>query len=155
MRILIGNRQKQSLTGRIEDILYRIGVKATEIFALPENTEVSVTFVDDPQIQSLNCDYRGLDCPTDVLSFAFDEAEVVPLLSPDGEPHLLGDIIISLERAAAQAQEYGHDLDREVGFLAVHGLLHLLGFDHHEEEETVQMRRFEEKILTEIDLSRN
>lgn len=155
MRILIGNQQKENLSGKIEDIIYRTGAKAAEVFTLEENTEISVTFVDDAQIQELNRDYRGLECPTDVLSFAFDEAEDPCGQLPEGEPHLLGEIVISLERARMQAEDYGHPLERETGYLFIHGLLHLLGFDHDTEDRTTEMRQYEENILALVGLARD
>lgn len=117
-----------------------------------ENAEVAVTFVDDPYIQQLNRDYRGIDRPTDVLSFPMsDEEEDVPI--PD-LTEMLGDIIVSIPRAKAQAEEYGHSFQRELGFLLVHGFLHLLGYDHHTEEEEREMFQRQEEILQRFQLVR-
>lgn len=104
---------------------------------------------DDATVQSLNREYRGLDRPTDVLSFSQREGE-------DGDPldPLLGDIIISIERAQAQAQAYGHSIAREVGFLAVHGLLHLLGWDHQDPDHEEAMMAKTEEILGTLGLTR-
>ena len=119
------------------------------------DVEVSVILADNPYIQELNAMYRHIDQPTDVLSFAMAEsAEEDPFNAPEEAPELLGDIFISMERAVEQAAAYGHSFQRELCFLAVHGLLHLLGFDHQEPEETVRMRQEEERILTEFDLGR-
>jgi len=114
---------------------------------LPEHAEVSIAFVDDEAIAELNEAYRGKIGPTDVLSFAFEEGEELAL--PDGAPLMLGDIIISAERAWAQAQEYGHSLEREIVFLLVHGLLHLAGYDH-DEDNTGEMRRLNEEFVSEL-----
>lgn len=118
-------------------------------------SEVSLVLVDNDYIQELNLEYRGLDQPTDVLSFAFDEVEEL-ITFPEGEamPDLLGDIYISVERAAEQSESYGHSLKRELCYLAVHGLLHLLGFDHQQPEETALMRQAEEKVMAEFSLGR-
>jgi probable rRNA maturation factor len=116
------------------------------------NSEVSVSFVDDQYIHQLNRDYRGVDRPTDVLSFAMDEGEEMPTVA--GMAHMLGDIIISLETAERQALEYGHAFERELAFLAVHGALHLLGYDHQEEAETKEMRAKEGSILSELGINR-
>jgi len=116
--------------------------------------ELSLTLVDNTRIQELNRDYRGVDRPTDVLSFALQEES-------DEEPDIvgyhddaLGDIIISVERAREQALEYGHSLERELVYLAVHGTLHLLGYDHGEENEQREMRSKEEEVMLLLDLSR-
>lgn len=126
------------------------------------NAEVSVVLVDDEYIRELNRDYRGLDQTTDVLSFALLEpgAEAPPIIpeetsDPEALPELLGDIYISVPRAVEQAENYEHTLERELCFLGIHGLLHLLGYDHHETEETALMREMEEKILQEFDLGRD
>ena len=97
--------------------------------------EISVTFTDNDKIHELNREYRGKDAPTDVLSFPMFEAGEIEYDDESGEPCALGDIVISLERAKAQSEEYGHSLEREAAFLAVHSVLHLLGFDHETSEE--------------------
>ena len=119
---------------------------AARLHGLTEQTEVDITIVDDEEIHRLNREYRDVDRPTDVLSFALDEGgEDEPELLDAPEEHLLGDIIIS--------EEFGHGLTREVVYLAVHGLLHLLGYDHMTEEDKVIMRAKEEEALREIELS--
>lgn len=123
---------------------------------LDEDSEVDVTIVDDEEIHQLNRDYRGMDKPTDVLSFALDEDSEdsdEPELLGGPEEHLFGDIIISAETALRQAEEYGHGLEREMTYLAVHGMFHLLGYDHMTEEEKAVMRAKEEEALRAIDLS--
>ena len=123
---------------------------------LPEKSEVDVTIVDDEEIHALNREYRGMDKPTDVLSFALDEDcedEDEPELIGGPEEHLFGDIIISAETALRQAEEYGHGLEREMTYLAVHGMFHLLGYDHMTEEDKAEMRAKEEEALRAINLS--
>lgn len=155
MRILIGNQQEKTITEEIEKIINKVGLETAGFFGVSDNTEVSITFVNDEEIQELNKVYRNIDSATDVLSFAFDEDGTdEPSFAGIGDIHLLGEIIISVERAEIQAQEYGHSLDREIGYLAVHGLLHLLGFDHIDEEEGREMREHEERILAALGLSR-
>jgi probable rRNA maturation factor len=114
-----------------------------------EDAEVSVLLTDDAGIAELNRLYRGREGPTDVLSFAQREGE-----GADPEDPVLGDIVISIERARAQAAEYGHSVAREVGFLAVHGLLHLLGYDHETPEEEAVMMARTEAILSPLGLTR-
>ena len=123
---------------------------------LGEAAEVDVTIVDDEEIHALNREYRGMDKPTDVLSFALDEDmddSDEPELVGGPEEHLFGDIIISAETALRQAEEYGHGLEREMTYLAVHGMFHLLGYDHMTEAEKAEMRAKEEEALRAINLS--
>lgn len=130
--------------------------------------EVSILLVDDEAIRKLNRTYRGKDAPTDVLSFPMLDPEqgiepgageagfgVDP--APDAMlpgPVMLGDIVISMPTAARQAQEYGHTLERELGFLTIHGVLHLLGCDHEREGDRVRMREMEELVLSDLRLTR-
>lgn len=135
--------------------------------------EVALTFVDDETIQDLNKQYRDLDKPTDVLSFAmseFGDDEIRINYEDDGDDsegeleegetvseafiEPLGDIIISVPRAIAQAAEYGHSVERELGFLFVHGFLHLIGYDHQSEEEEKVMFAKQEDILQKAGLTR-
>ena len=124
-----------------------------KLHGLGEQEEVDITIVTDDEIHALNRDYRNVDRSTDVLSFALDEDGGEPELVGGPEVHLLGDIIISAETAARQAEEFGHGLEREIVYLAVHGLLHLLGYDHMQEEDKAIMRAKEEEALREIKLS--
>lgn len=124
-----------------------------------EAGEVVVSLVDDERIRELNRDYRDKDAPTDVLSFAIQESdEEVPMIlfEEDDEVPLepLGDIIISIPTAVRQAEEYGHSLERELAFLAVHGFLHLVGYDHLTEEDEKEMFGRQETILANIGLTR-
>lgn len=111
--------------------------------------EVSIVLTDDAEIQRLNREFRHVDAPTDVLSFPLLEPEETVPLPPEAPVHL-GDIVISLDRARAQAQEYGHSLRREIAYLTVHGLLHLLGYDHETPAEQRQMRAKEEAALFDL-----
>lgn len=135
--------------------LFQQGIeKAISLSGGAEEAEVSLTLVNDARIHELNREYRGVDRPTDVLSFALqEETEDEPNIL-DYEDDLLGDIIISVERARSQALEYGHSFERELVYLAVHGTLHLLGFDHMEENEKAEMRQQEEKVMGQIGLLR-
>ena len=114
---------------------------------IPIQAEVDLLFVDNEAIREMNREYREKDTATDVLSFPMYEADEA---IEEEEEILFGDIVISLERAQEQALEYGHSLEREVMYLLVHGLLHLSGYDHMEEEEKKVMRAKEEKLLAVI-----
>ncbi len=110
----------------------------------------SVIFVDEEKIHKLNLEYRGIDRVTDVITFALEDEKDMPTL-----PYrLLGDIYICIPRAKEQAIEYGHSFERELCFLAVHGFLHLLGYDHMEKEEEQEMFRRQEEILNEANIKR-
>lgn len=117
--------------------------------------EVSVVVTDDAELHELNREYRGVDAPTDVLSFPmYDPAEEAAADESDPACALLGDIVISLERAERQAEEFGHSVERELGYLAAHGLLHLLGYDHETDGERERMRALEEAALEALGLIR-
>lgn len=119
------------------------------------SVEISVRFVDDEEIQRLNLSYRNKDTSTDVLSFPMGENGEYDV-NLDTGAKILGDIVISLEHAVKQADMYGHSLQREIGFLTVHSMLHLLGYDHEAGGiEQVRMREKEEAILTQLGLKRN
>ncbi len=118
-----------------------------------ENSELSITLTDDKNIHALNKKYRNIDRPTDVLSFAFRESDEPQILNAEVE--ILGDIIISLERAKEQAEEFGHSFLREVIFLEVHGLLHLLGYDHIEESERIEMEGEQKFIMEKLGIGRD
>lgn len=119
------------------------------------NCELSVTVTDDAHIRALNRDYRHMDSATDVLSFALDEADEPPVLDPGRDaPHLLGDLVISLDRARAQAADFGHSLARELAFLTVHGCLHLLGYDHLEDQMRADMEAEQRRLMAAIGIGR-
>ncbi|MBP2241667.1 putative rRNA maturation factor [Cytobacillus eiseniae] len=118
-------------------------------------SELSITIVSSEKIREINKEYRNKDAVTDVISFAMEEMgegemELVGL----DMPRILGDIIISVERAKEQAEEYGHSFTRELGFLAVHGFLHLLGYDHETKEDEIEMFSRQKVILDEFGLQR-
>ena len=120
-----------------------------------DSAEISVRFVDNEQIKELNNEFRDIDKATDVLSFPLGEDGVYDH-NPVTGAALLGDIVISMQRAMEQAEEYGHSLDREVAFLTVHSMLHLLGYDHvNGGLEALRMREKEETVLTQLGLKRN
>lgn len=117
-----------------------------------KNGRVSIAILNNKNMQSLNLFYRNIDNPTDVLSFANREGEEIADFSK-GE--YLGDIAISLDRAYEQANSFGHSIEREIAFLAVHGVLHLLGYDHINVDEEKEMFGYQEEILIDIGLKRD
>ncbi|MGD2434726.1 rRNA maturation RNase YbeY [Bacillus velezensis] len=129
---------------------------AAEKEGVQDQAEVSVTIVTNEEIKEINRDYRGKDTPTDVISFALEEEgeDEVEIVGADMPP-VLGDIIISADRTKEQAEEYGHSFMRELGFLAVHGFLHLLGYDHMTKEEEEEMFSKQKDLLDEYGLTRS
>lgn len=120
-----------------------------------DNSEVSVTFVTNERIHEINREYREKDAPTDVISFAMEELGEGEIELIGAElPRVLGDIIISIPKAEEQAKEYGHSFIRELGFLSVHGFLHLLGYDHMEKDEEEKMFSRQKEILDDYGLTR-
>ena len=154
MIISMENAQDKIVLGEYLEKRLQDGLNAVaKLHDLDDMTEVDITIVDDEEIHQLNLDYRNVDRPTDVLSFALDEDDEDEPELLEGQLHLLGDIIISAETATRQAEEFGHGLEREIVYLAVHGLLHLLGYDHMVEEDKVIMRAKEEEALRAINLA--
>jgi probable rRNA maturation factor len=122
---------------------------------IEEHSEVSVTFVSNERIQEINREYRAKDIATDVISFAMEELGEGEIALVGVEmPRVLGDIIISIPKAKEQAEEYGHSFLRELGFLALHGFLHLLGYDHMTEDEEKEMFTLQKELLNEYGLTR-
>lgn len=150
-RIYLSDRQDKQSLSTDQKKLIRSAVRATLRYEhFGRDCEVSITLVDDEAIRVLNAEHRGIDRPTDVLSFPmFDED------FDDGEYAVLGDVVISLERAYRQAAEYGHSPEREIAFLVVHSILHLLGYDHEAgKAEESEMFQKQEEILQKMGISR-
>lgn len=155
MEIMITNSQDRvEFTEEMEKIVEEVITTAAHLEGITGDYEVSVLITDNLFIHELNLRYRGQDKPTDVLSFALNETSEEEPDFLEEETNILGDIVISLEQAALQSKEYGHTLERELGYLVAHGMLHLLGYDHKDEEERKVMRNKEEKIMTELKLER-
>ena len=161
IRLLTENAQaKEEITAEIEEAVESCVKAALEYENCDFDAEISLTYVDDEQIRELNSSERGIDKATDVLSFPmcnFDEnGDIIDAdYDFDGDVILLGDIVISAERARAQAESYGHSFLREIAFLTVHSMLHLLGYDHvnSEEEERVMFKK-QDEILEIIGITR-
>ena len=148
MTVIITNEQdKIEISADWEQKINEVAAICLREEQIPQEAEVDLLFVDNEAIREMNREYRDKDSATDVLSFPMYEADEE---IDEEEEILFGDIVISLERAQEQCQEYGHSLEREVMYLLVHGLLHLAGYDHMEEEEKKEMRAQEEKLLAVI-----
>ena len=156
---ILNEQEKMPVPESLHEMMIEVVEVCWRVMARQGTPEVSILLCDNQQIQELNRDYRGIDEPTDVLSFPQEEmgeGEEVFLQMPalSDEPVLLGDVVISLEKAKEQAQAYGHSFEREVGYLLTHGLLHLLGLDHGTEDERILMREKEEEVLAQLQLTR-
>ena len=148
--ILSNEQEKVKLTHPLKRLIKKAIVTALRYEKFDRSAEVSVTVVDNEAIREMNREHREIDRATDVLSFPmFDED------FDDGEDAILGDIVLSLEKAVEQAEAYGHSLKREVAFLTVHSVLHLLGYDHEEgKAEESEMFEKQEAILAIMKLTR-
>ena len=149
------NTVSQEKINEIDELLQY----AADYLKLPEDTEMSVTFMDNAAIQVINRDYRDKDQPTDVISFALEEEteEELPIIFDDEMPAMprnLGDIMISVERAKEQASEYGHSYDRELDYVALHGFLHINGYDHMTPEDEKEMFGLQKEIWDAYGLKR-
>ena len=148
MDVLFENNTNEEINYKL---IEKVISEALRYEGVNDNTEVSVTIVDNEEIRKINNKFRNIDRATDVLSFPlidFDNES----LPDDGSKIYLGDIIISIERAKEQAKEYGHSIDREIGFLTAHSMLHLLGYDHMVPEEEKEMFAKQEEILNNLGL---
>ena len=152
IRVIISNSQKEV---KIPTWLRMLVRRCCNAVLRMENfqgaAEVSVTFANNEQIHELNKMHRNVDAPTDVLSFPMGEDGKYDI-DPATNAKILGDIVISMEKAVEQAERFGHTLQREVGYLTAHSMLHLLGYDHEEPLEKVHMREKEELVMTQLGL---
>jgi probable rRNA maturation factor len=131
-----------------QEDLTRAALAALQHQSAPQNAELTIVLTDDAQLHALNREYLGIDAPTDVLSFPSGEET-----DPESGAPYLGDILLSLERAAAQAQSAGHAAEHECQLLVVHGVLHLLGHDHAEPAEKARMWQAQAEILAQLGLA--
>ncbi|MHB1391632.1 MAG: rRNA maturation RNase YbeY [Clostridia bacterium] len=161
MSVLIDNRQKGvTVDEAMEAMVVQVVEKVLAYEECEEDYEVSISFVDNEEMRSLNSEYRGIDKETDVLSFPMVEFIDEELEEEDenaeyiDEEIALGDIVISMERVLEQSEDYGHSFERELAFLLVHGMLHLLGYDHEDEALEKEMNEKQEIILKEMNLIR-
>lgn len=151
----------QEMQEKITDLLQFAAEKIGK-----QNKEMAVTFVDNARVHEVNLEYRGIDRPTDVVSLEYEPEQEIVFDEEDllDNPELaemmedfdayIGELYISIDKAREQAEDYGHSFDREMGFLAVHGFLHINGYDHYTPEEEAEMFGLQEEILTAYGLTR-
>ena len=156
IRVIITNSQKEvKIPTGIRMLVRRCCNAVLRMEGFPYSAEISVTFVDNKEIRKLNAEYRNKDIETDVLSFPMGENGQYDENHATGAK-ILGDVVISIPKALEQAQLYGHSFEREVGYLTVHSVLHLLGYDHENGGlDRVRMREKEEYVMDELGLPRN
>ncbi len=148
MEIYYDDRQDDiKISEEIKALIEKSVAAVLKVEELDENVEVSVSFVGDEEIRELNRDYRGVDKSTDVLSFPIDDEFIL-------DNRILGDVIINTRRVMEQAEELGHSNEREFSYLTVHSILHLLGYDHMEDEDKRQMREREKLAMKELSIYR-
>ena len=154
MIYFMNDQEKNPITYRLKMLMRQAVISTLAYEGFHNDCQVSLTFTDDEGIRRLNREFRQIDSPTDVLSFPLVDFAGGDEPAADEPEIMLGDIVISLERAEVQAEEYGHGFEREAAFLCVHSMLHLLGYDHvNSEEEELEMRRRQREILEAMGLS--
>lgn len=152
IRVIITNNQKAvKIPTGLRMLIRRCCNAVLQSENFEGSAEISVTFVDNEEIRKLNLQYRNKDTATDVLSFPMGENGVYDVNMETGAK-ILGDVVLSMEKAIEQSKAYGHSLQREVAYLTAHSVLHLLGYDHIESMERVRMREKEELIMTKLGL---
>ncbi len=167
MTILMDNETQEQIDFDYEKILEEVIARSAQQEECPYEFEVNLTLTDNEGIRELNREFRELDVPTDVLSFPMieyhrpgdfshleEEEYQLTCFHPETGELLIGDIVVSVERAKEQAKEYGHSLKREMSFLVAHSMLHLFGYDHMEEQERIVMEEKQEQILLSLGIVR-
>ena len=157
MELQLRDHTEGKLQPNQERLAEKVLAQAAERLDVPEQAEMSLTFVLNPEIRELNRDYRGIDRATDVISFAIEDDDDLTNLPAEiraERPVELGDLVISIEKVAEQALFLNHSADRELGYLLVHGFLHLNGYDHEEPADEEKMFTLQEEILDGLGLSR-
>ena len=165
--IYVDNRQEKiEVDEKLVDLLKNVIEFALKEEEVDVECEVSLLFVDNDEMREINNETRGIDRATDVLSFPMLDYENKKVFKEmyknyefsqsdcDGEELVLGDVVLSLERALEQSKEFNHSFEREASYLVVHSILHLLGYDHMEEDDKVIMRKREEEILNKLNITR-
>jgi probable rRNA maturation factor len=165
MTINFENEATQKLDFDYEVLQKKVVEACLDYEDCPYESEVNILLTDDEEIRQINQEYRGIDAPTDVLSFPVIEYEVPGDFSrleedmpecfhPETGELMLGDIVISIDRAMLQADEYGHSIEREIAFLTAHSMFHLFGYDHMEEKDRIIMEEKQNQVLNKLQIVR-
>jgi len=165
MTVNIEYEASKKLEFDYEELVKRVIAACMDYEECPYDAEINVLFTDDENIRQINREYRSIDAPTDVLSFPaveYDipgdfsrlEDDVASFFNPETGELILGDIVISVDRAVMQAEEYGHTIEREIAFLTAHSMFHLFGYDHMAEEDAKIMEQKQEAVLEELQIRR-
>lgn len=165
MTVNIDNETTQELELDLEALEKKVIEACLDYEGCPYEAEVNVLFTDDDEIRRINQEFRGIDASTDVLSFPAVEYEtsgdftrleenIADFFHPETGELLLGDIVISVDRAKFQAEEYGHSIEREIAFLTAHSMFHLFGYDHMEEEDRIKMEEKQNNVLEKLQILR-
>jgi probable rRNA maturation factor len=165
MTVNIAYEASDKLDFDYEPLEIRVVEACLDYEACPYEAEVNILFTGDGDIRQINREYRGIDAPTDVLSFPLIEygqpgdfsgleEDVAGCFNPETGELLLGDIVISVDRARLQAKEYGHSIEREIAFLTTHSMFHLLGYDHMEEDDRIKMEEKQNNVLDKLQILR-
>ncbi len=147
--INISNEQEITLSSDLDSLINSAVLSVLDCEKFSDDAEVNVTLVDGEKIKALNNEFRNIDKETDVLSFPLGEDGVYDI-NPENDAFMLGDVVISVDRALKQAEEFGHSIEREIAYLTVHSVLHLLGFDHIDEGENKKIMRAKEEAALEV-----
>lgn len=155
---IVNEQDKMEIEESTEELISNVILRTLDMENFPEDCYVAVTLTDNENIRVLNNEQRGIDKETDVLSFPVLEYEDGEMIAGVGDYYedklILGDIVISVEKAIEQSKEFGHSPEREIGYLVCHSVLHLLGYDHETDEDREVMRRKEEETLETLSLTR-
>lgn len=155
---IVNEQDKIEITEKTEELISSVILKTLDCEDFEHDCYVAVTLTDNENIRIINNEQRSIDSATDVLSFPVLEYEDGEIIAGVGDYYedklILGDIVLSVERAIEQSEEFGHSVEREIGYLVCHSVLHLLGYDHENEEEREVMRKKEENTLERLSLTR-
>ena len=156
VKVAIYDKQKKvNVSAELRRLIRKACVATLKAEGFEDNAEIDVSIVDDQEIREINRECRNIDSATDVLSFPLGDGGIYDV-NPATGAYMLGDMVLSAEHAVAQAELYGHGIERETAYLTVHSVLHLLGYDHvHGDEEKAVMREREERVMKILNLERD
>ncbi len=156
VQVIFENETEYILDEELMDMIKNVMTKSLELEDFVLDSEISLTFTTNEDIRLLNSKHRDIDKSTDVLSFPMYEAEELSFMNENKALSLviLGDIVISVDKAKSQSKEYGHSFEREIAFLICHSMFHLLGYDHMTKEDEILMLAKQNEVLSALDINR-